>query len=83
MQHLSLYETFSLTEEVIGNRQIDQALDPDQQGMVYGIIDLLKRVHDLGNRQEIADHMVTQFKQDGIEFDYSQFYAMCGCKPVN
>lgn len=79
MQHLTLYTDF-LLEEVSGNAQIDQDLNPNEQDMVYGIIDLIKRVKDLDNRQEIADHMIRQFKQEGIQFDYSQFFAMCGLK---
>ena len=79
MQHLHPYISF-LNEEITGNPKIDQDLDQDQQGMVYGIIDLIKRVKDLTNRQEIADHMIRQFKQENIDFDYSEFFTMCGLK---
>jgi len=79
MQHLHPYTSF-LNEEITGNPKIDQDLDQDQQGMVYGIIDLIKRVKDLTNRQEIADHMIRQFKQENIDFDYSEFFTMCGLK---
>jgi len=79
MQHLHPYTSF-LNEEITGNPKIDQDLNQDQQGMVYGIIDLIKRVKDLTNRQEIADHMIRQFKQENIDFDYSEFFTMCGLK---
>ena len=79
MQHLHPYTSF-LNEEITGNPKINQDLDQDQQGMVYGIIDLIKRVKDLTNRQEIADHMIRQFKQENIDFDYSEFFTMCGLK---
>ncbi len=79
MQHLHPYTSF-LKEEITGNPKIDQDLDQDQQGMVYGIIDLIKRVKDLTNRQEIADHMIRQFKRENIDFDYSEFFTMCGLK---
>ncbi len=77
MHHLTLYESF-LAEELRGNPTIDRDLDQGQQEMVYGIIDLVKRVKDLDNRQEIAEHLIGTFKRDGIEFDYSEFLRLCG-----
>ncbi len=52
MQHLHPYTSF-LNEEITGNPKIDQDLDQDQQGMVYGIIDLIKRVKDLTNLKKL------------------------------
>lgn len=77
MRHLSIYESF-LSEELRGNPTIDRDLDPGQQEMVYGIIDLVQRVKDLDNRQEIADHLISTFKRDGISFDYKEFLRLCG-----
>ena len=77
MHHLTLYASF-LAEELRGNPSIDQALDPGDQDMVYGTIDLVKRVNDLANRQEIADHLISTFKQEGVTFDYDEFLKMCG-----
>jgi len=77
MQHLRPYPSF-LNEELSGNEVIDRDLDRGEQEMVYGIIDLVQRVKDLENRQEIADHLIRTFKRDGISFDYSEFLKLCG-----
>lgn len=52
-------------------------LRPDDIPMVNGIADILKKIKDVGNRKEIAEDQIRQFKQQGIEFDYSQFLKMC------
>ena len=67
------------SEEVTGNKQIDKNLDNDEQGMVYGIIDILKKIKDKDNRKSIANEMVTKFKKENIKFDYDEFLKMCGC----
>lgn len=77
MQHLTIYESF-LSEELRGNPIIDRDLNPGDQAMVYGTIDLVKRVKDLTNRQEIADHLISKFQQEGISFDYQEFLRLCG-----
>lgn len=77
MKQITRYQNF-LTEEVTGNRKIDQALNVGDQGMVYGVIDLLKKVKDKKNREEIAIHLVDKFKKEGITFPYEEFFAMCG-----
>ena len=41
--------------------------------MVSGIIDILKKVKDKENRMEIAKDMISQFKREGIKFDYDNF----------
>jgi hypothetical protein len=41
--------------------------------MVSGIIDILKKVKDKGNRMEIAKDMISQFKREDIKFDYDKF----------
>lgn len=76
MQHLTLYASF-LSEELRGNPIIDRDLNRGDQAMVYGTIDLVKRVKDLANRQEIADHLISTFKREGISFDYDEFLKMC------
>jgi hypothetical protein len=47
--------------------------------MVDGIVDILNQVLDVENRKSIADNMVRQFKDEGIQFDYSKFYKAIGC----
>lgn len=66
------------TEEVDGNQKIDNKLDDNQQDMVYGIIDIIKKVEDKENRMKIAKNMVTKFKNEKIDFDYNEFFKMCG-----
>ena len=35
--------------------------------------DILKRIKDKANRKEIMDHMVDQFKREGVKFDKQDF----------
>jgi hypothetical protein len=67
------------SEEVTGNKQIDKDLDSDEQGMVYGIIDIVKKITDKDNRMSVANDMIKKFKEENIKFDYDEFLNMCGC----
>lgn len=67
------------SKEVTGNKQIDKNLDGDEQGMVYGIIDIVKKIKDKDNRRSVADDMIKKFKEENIKFDYNEFLNMCGC----
>jgi hypothetical protein len=67
------------SEEVTGNKQIDKNLDGDEQGMVYGIIDIVKKIKDKDNRMSVANDMIKKFKEENIKFDYDEFLNMCGC----
>ena len=60
------------------NKKIDSQLDGNQQDMVYGIIDVVKKVKDIDNRRKIANDMVKQFKDEKIKFDYNIFMELCG-----
>ena len=53
-------------------------LGKDQQGMVYGIADILKKVEDMDNRKRLAKDMVNKFKREKIKFDYEKFLNICG-----
>jgi hypothetical protein len=64
---------------VTGNKQIDKNLDGDEQGMVYGIIDIVKKIKDKDNRMSVANDMIKKFKEENIKFDYNEFLNMCGC----
>jgi hypothetical protein len=66
------------SEEVTGNKQIDKNLDGDEQGMVYGIIDIVKKIKDKDNRMSVANDMIKKFKEENIKFDYDEFLKMCG-----
>ena len=52
-------------------------LDKDEQGMVYGIADILRRVDDIENRRKMAKDMVNKFKREKIKFDYKKFLSLC------
>lgn len=54
--------------------KIKSEIQGDKYQMVSGIIDILKKVKDIENRMEIATDMVEQFKREGIEFDYGNFF---------
>ena len=76
MKHLHVYESF-LSEGINLGGSIED-LNFEEMEMVYGTIDILKRVRDLENRQEIAEHLIAQFRREGIHFDYSEFLKLCG-----
>jgi hypothetical protein len=48
--------------------------------MVNGIVDIVKQVKDMRNRQSIANDMIQKFKRENIKFDYDKFLDMCGLK---
>lgn len=52
-------------------------LDKNEQGMVYGIADILRKVEDMGNRKRLAKDMVNKFKREKIKFDYEKFLDLC------
>ena len=52
-------------------------LGKDEQGMVYGIADILRRVDDIENRRKMAKDMVNKFKREKIKFDYKKFLNLC------
>lgn len=66
-------------EEVSGNKEIDKNLDSNQQDMVYGIVDIIKKIKDKNNRMSVANDMIKKFKEENIKFDYNEFLNMCEC----
>jgi hypothetical protein len=58
---------------------LKEKLDNNEYQMVDGIVDILNQVLDVENRKSIADNMVRQFKDEGIQFDYDKFYKAIGC----
>jgi hypothetical protein len=66
-------------EEVTGNKEIDKNLDSNQQDMVYGIVDIIKKIKNKDNRLSVANDMIKKFKEEDIKFDYNEFLNMCGC----
>jgi len=52
-------------------------LDKNEQGMVYGIAEIIRKVDDIDNRKKIAKDMITKFKREKIKFNYDKFLDMC------
>jgi lipid A disaccharide synthetase len=48
-------------------------LFPDEIAMVSGIIEILKQVKDLKNREEMIETQIKNFKKYKISFDYNEF----------
>ena len=55
-------------------------LTQNERDMVNGIVDIVKQVKDMSNRQSIAKDMIQKFKRENIKFDYDKFLDMCGLK---
>ena len=55
-------------------------LTQNERDMVNGIVDIVKQVKDMRNRQSIANDMIQKFKRENIKFDYDRFLDMCGLK---
>jgi hypothetical protein len=56
-----------------------QDLSPrEERPIVEGIAAILRKVHDIENRREIAKSQIREFKRDGIRFDYAQFLKLFG-----
>ena len=55
-------------------------LTQNDKDMVYGIVDIVKQIKDIRNRQSIANDMIKKFKNEKIKFDYDKFLEMCGLK---
>ncbi len=53
--------------------EIKSEIKGNDYQMVSGIIDILNKVKDKGNRMEIAKDMISQFKREDIKFDYDNF----------
>jgi hypothetical protein len=65
-----------VTEENSEDKGIRE-LDKNEQGMVYGIADILRKVDDINNRRRMAKDMVNKFKREKIKFDYQKFLKLC------
>lgn len=55
-----------------------EGLDRGQREMYDGVVDILLRVHDERNRAEIADHVMSTFRSEGVDVDRDKFYSDCG-----
>jgi hypothetical protein len=59
-------------------RSIKDLSTRDERPMVTGIAQILRGVKDKENRQSLAERQVKQFKREGITFDYTEFFKLCG-----
>ena len=50
----------------------------DDKNMVDGIVDILVQVEDMEDRKKIAEDMIKQFAEDGIEYDINDFLQRIG-----
>ena len=49
-----------------------------ERPMVEGVAEILRGVEDQRNRLALARKQVREFKKEGIRFDYSEFFKLCG-----
>lgn len=59
-------------EETFEN--IDKELKGNDKEMVNGIIEILNQIEDKENRMKVAKNMIQKFKNEGIKFDYNDFF---------
>ena len=72
MKHLITFNGLN-EEKSIKDLSVDK-----ERPMVEGIAEMLKMVRDRGNRREIAESQIEEFKREGIQFDYNEFLKLCG-----
>ena len=51
---------------------------PDQRDMITGIVEIIRQVDDLRNRQRIVAGLIRKLSGEGIEFDHDLFAGACG-----
>lgn len=73
-----MYKYIKLFEEHSIKRSIKDLDARKERPMVEGIAEILRGVEDETNRLELAQKQVREFKRDGIQFDYAEFFRLCG-----
>jgi hypothetical protein len=68
MKHIKTYEDTTPLRGLSKDRELP---------MVTGIAEILRMVKDVGNRREIAEAQIEEFKREGIRFNYSEFLKLC------
>ena len=53
---------------------------PDQRDMITGIVEIVRQVDDLRNRQRIVAGLIRKLSGEGIEFDHAMFAGACGVR---
>jgi len=59
-------------------KSYNENIQPHQKDMYNGIVDILKRVKDIKNREEIANHMLKDFDKENIDVTKDKFFKDCG-----
>ena len=59
-------------------KKYNENIQPHQKDMYNGIVDILKRVKDIKNREEIANHMLKDFEKEKIDVTKEKFFKDCG-----
>ena len=75
---MSIQSFAQYIKEGSDSRHIKDLPARDERPMVEGIAAILRKVRDKGNRLEIAESQIREFKRDGIQFDYEEFLQLCG-----
>jgi hypothetical protein len=75
---MSIQSFAQYIKEDADSRHIKDLPARDERPMVEGIAAILRKVRNKGNRREIAESQIREFKRDGIRFDYEEFLQLCG-----
>jgi hypothetical protein len=67
MENLYRFDSF------LNEKKSYKDLSQNQIGMVSGIIEILRQVKDIKNREEMIEAQIKNFKKEKISFDYSEF----------
>ena len=67
MENLHQFDSF------LNEKKSYKDLSPNEIGMVSGIIEILRQVKDLKNREEMIETQIKNFKKEKISFDYNEF----------
>lgn len=50
----------------------------NDRDMIEGVIDIIRKVRDKSNRNDIATYMLEKFKEENVEVDPIDFMKSCG-----
>ncbi len=76
MKNIKTFEYFK--NEDVEELTKESKIESNQKEMYDGIVDILKRVRDVKNRREIADHMMVNFKKEKIDVEEKTFLKDVG-----
>lgn len=74
------FESIEINESEL-NEDWTSKLKPNEIEMVKGIVEIILQIKDVDNRREVANTRVNDFKEEGIDFDYNEFFKMCDLNP--